>query len=234
MKCILPPEHPIFHGGGRYKAGKGDIGEAVCALVLEEYSLEVRNMNVVERNYPGIDLLFNDQLGKCLKSSQTGAVQCRGGIRNPYKHDGTRPEWDGCKIPTEKIARAERMSEKKEAELFYSIAYFYPQDEQHTTLFFFFASNDFMRRYCSQKYGYRFWTHEILERIPLSEENETSLYPEGLLFRIQQYSTQDILEIKERAEKLDIKRAVEDLKQVDFKRMKIWYKWREFNSLLTP
>ena len=231
MSCKLPPEHPIFHGGRSSKSGKGDIGEVICNLILEDYGIDVHNLNLEGRNYPGIDLIFIDPSGICLEKRGKGAVQCRGGIRNPYKHDRTRPEWDGSKIDSKKISKAEQQASAHGANLFYSIAYLYPLDEEKTVLFFFLTTNDFMRLHCSESYGYRFWTHKILGIVNKVQKNIENINLEGLLFRMHMYFTSDLLHIKEVSENLDIKSTINTCSKILYQRMEVWKSWREYDTL---
>lgn len=147
------------------KAAKGDLGEATCISVLSDYGVEVKNLNMTARNRRGIDLTFLDGNGTFVSPGEIGAVQCRGGIRTPYNKNHTRPEWDGSMARNAKIARAEEEAEALKAPLFWSIAYYYPHDEENTLLFFFLATNEFMRSpLIARNHGYRFYTHRVLDK----------------------------------------------------------------------
>lgn len=234
MGCSLPADHPIFRSGPKNKAGKGDLGEAICASILEDYGLEVKNLNQAVRNAPGIDLIFNNKKDRYPALGASGAVQCRGGIRNQHKSRlYNRPECDGSKIDNPKIKRAEEQARTINADLYFSIAYLYPRDEDETVLFFFLATNDFMRRYCSESYGYRFWTHRIFDMFMPVEGRPSTQTGKGLLFRMYMFNTRDILDLMDSAESLNLDATISLLKNTTKKHLARWRSWREFDGVFS-
>lgn len=222
MGCLFSKEE-MDELAAASKAAKGDLGEATCISVLSDYGVTVKNLNSDARNRRGIDLTFQDKTGVFLGTGGIGAVQCRGGIRNPYNKDGTRPEWDGSMVRKAKIAKAEQEAAALKAPLFWSIAYFYPHDEENTLLFFFLATNEFMRSpLCSRNHGYRFYTHHVLNRYGIKPSSPSADGAKGLLFRMRVYQTQDIRKIKTIAEQLNIERTIESFMELPYMQLKKW------------
>lgn len=234
MGCSLPDNHPIFRGGSKHTAGKGDLGETICTLILEDYGLEVENLNQEGRNAPGIDLIFSDTKDRYPTLGASGVVQCRGGIRNLHNSRlYNRAECDGSKIDNPKIKRAEEQANIRNAKLYFSIAYLYPQDEDETILFYFLATNDFMKQYCSESYGYRFWTHRILDMFMPAEEATSRQAAKGLLFRMHMFNTQDIISLKDSAESLNLDTTMNLINNTVLKRLVRWRSWREFDGVFS-
>lgn len=232
MGSTFPADHPIFHGSTKHTAGKGDLGEAICMSILKDCGLHVENLNQKGRNVPGIDLLFIDSAGSYLSPGSRGVVQCRGGIRNLHNSRlYNRPECDGVKIDNPKIKSAEAQAILKNADLFFSIAYLYPQNEDETALFFFLATDAFMKRYCSESYGYRFWTHRILEIFMPTDNAIPARVAEGLQFRIYMFNTSEVMDLKDVSEGLNIGNTVELTGDIAQKRLVTWRSWREFDGI---
>ena len=118
----------------RDKIFKGDLGEIACQRFLQDLGFIVNNLNHPKRNQKGIDLFVKDPLEKLSQKGQF-VVSCRGGIRN-YNNDKryNRPEndrqllhrYDKSKTDGKKGIKEEQ-AEIYSADLFYSLAFFYPR-----------------------------------------------------------------------------------------------------------
>jgi len=207
FNCVLDENHKIFFGT---KSGKGDIGETFCEFFLENKGLKVKNLNFPKRNTKGIDLEFTDNLGLYLNRGGLGVVQCRGSIRCPSsKHTDCRPQKDRFKISEEKSLNTKQVTNEKNASLFWSISALYPIDEDNTLLFFFFATDQFMKSFPETPYillTNRIWSFQ--------RKGANDDFFKGFVFKIYKIKTLDVLKLKSISDKNNLRDAKEFLKNM--------------------
>lgn len=221
---------------------KGELGKVACQRFLLEFDLKAEVIDSTDRGKRS-KYLFMEDTSCIMTSTGRAVISCRGGVRNT-KLGGSYnlPENDRELIHrTDKNEAAglcedrEKEAGIREADLLYSLAFFYPQTEHETLLFMFITTEEFMEKKCKPKSGnYSLLTKEKLDNYSRYDNSAKLGGRIGFLFAPYSLATDALLEIAmryNRKESIGIEQLLMWYAEIPLERKTYWRGWKRTDRL---